>query len=296
MTGAKLAFIGLGAMGSKMAANLAGAGHHVSGFDCVPARNAVLRSLKGRQAASPADAANAAEIAFVMLPNAVHVSQAMTANDGILKAETPPRTIVNHSTIDPDETRRLADCAQSAGIAFVDCPVGRDPFAAEAGKSLFIVGGTASAKEMVMPYLELMGDTIVDAGAVGQASAVKVANNYMSTIGSIITAEALRLTEAYGVPTELAMRVFNGTLARNGHTQELFAKKVLAGDVSPGMSIDLSLKDVSIASDAMERHGIPSFMGPAAKAAFRCARGRGHGDNDWSDMYTVIGEIWNERR
>lgn len=288
----RIGFIGLGTMGRAMSANLIEADFAVSGFDVAPAAVEAFVAQGGTAAANPRAAAENADLVITMLPNAPHVEEAMAGPDGFLAAPGAGRLMLNSSTIDPAEATRLAGIAAEAGWRYLDCPVGRTAADAERGTSLFMLGGDAVDKTAVRPVLEAMGTDIVDCGAIGQASTIKITNNYLSIVASVLTAEALRMAEAGGVAPAAVFEVVNSTTAMNGHTKANFANKVLAGDVAPGFSIDNAYKDLGIAVDAMAREGIPCFTGPGALQAYEDARTRGQGPNDWSDIYTLVGEMW----
>jgi 4-hydroxybutyrate dehydrogenase/sulfolactaldehyde 3-reductase len=291
-----IGFIGLGTMGQAMARNLIKGGFTVAGYDIAAPAVAALAEAGGRAAGSPREAAEGAELVIAMLPNTPHVEQALGGEDGVFAADSPSRLVMNSSTIDPGDARELARLCERAGWRYLDCPVGRTADHAARGESLFMVGGAPEDKTAVRPALEAMGDTIIDCGAVGMASTIKITNNYLSIIASIATAEALRFAEAGGVSPKAALEVINQTVAMNGHTKINYPAKALAGDLQPGFAIDHAHKDLGIAVHAMARDGIPCFLGPAGLEAYGAARDRGHGTSDWSDMYNVIDEIARERR
>ncbi len=286
---ATIGVIGLGAMGGGMAGNLLKGGFVVQGYDVAEAAVQALVTVGGRAAGTPREAATGAELVITMLPNAPHVEAVMGGPDGLLAAESPTRRVMNCSTIDPGEAKRLAGLAVAAGWAYLDCPVGRTAVEAREGRSLFMLAGAEVDKAAVRPALEAMGTTIVDCGAVGQGSAIKIANNYLSIICSVATAEALRLAEAFGVTPQATSEVINQTVAVNGQTKIHYPRKVLAGDVTPGFAVDHAFKDLGIAVEAMAREGVPCFMGESGLTAYRQARAEGRGANDWSDLYNMVG-------
>ena len=250
----------------------------------------------GVPAGSPTDAASGAQLVITMLPNVPDIEAVLTGVDGVMNTPGDGRRLMNSSTIDPAAAKRLGELVGTSGWRYLDCPVGRTAVDAEQGRSLFMLGGEAEDKAFVRPVLEAMGDTIVDCGEVGHAMTIKIANNYLSTVAAVLTAEALHLVKAGGVSTESALEVINNTIAMNGHTKINFAKKVLAGDVRPGFAINHAAKDLGIAAAAMEREGIPCFVGAAALEAYIAARKDNRGDNDWSDIYNLVGEMWRSKK
>jgi 4-hydroxybutyrate dehydrogenase/sulfolactaldehyde 3-reductase len=285
-----IGFIGLGTMGQAMGRNLIKGGFTVGGYDIAEGAVAALAEAGGRAAGSPREAAEGADMVIAMLPNTPHVEQALTGAEGAFAADSPGRLFMNSSTIDPGDARQLAGLCEGAGWRYLDCPVGRTADHAARGECLFMVGGAEADKAAVRPALEAMGDTIIDCGGVGMAGTIKITNNYLSIIASIATAEALRFAEAGGVDAQAALAIINQTMAMNGHTKVNFPAKALAGDLKPHAH-----KDLGIAVQAMARDGIPCFLGSGGLKAYDAARERGHGANDWSDMYNVVDEIAKEK-
>lgn len=288
---ANIGFIGLGAMGSAMARNLLTTGYRVTGFDLSEAARDRLIAAGGTAAASPRAAAEAADLVITMLPDAPDVEAALIGEQGILSLPSQGRLLMNCSTIDPAEARRLAAKAADAGWSYLDCAVGRTATQAIEGKCLFLLGGETGDKLAVGPVLKAMGDSVIDCGAVGQASAMKIVNNYLALVGCLATAEALMLARAASVKDVAALEVINGTSARNGNSMQNFPNKVLKGDVSPGFSLDLGRKDLAIAVAAMKREGLSSFLGEQALKAFDSAREEGHGGNDCTDLLNVLSKL-----
>lgn len=288
---ANIGFIGLGAMGSAMARNLLAAGYRVMGYDLSEAARERLTVEGGAAATSPRAAAEAGDLVITMLPDAPEVEAAFDGESGLLSLPSEGRLLMNCSTIDPAEACRLAAKAGDAGWSYLDCAVGRTATQAVEGKCLFLLGGKTGDKLAVGPVLKAMGDTIIDCGAVGQASAMKIVNNYLALVGCLATAEALMLARAASVKDAAALEVINGTSARNGNSLQNFPNKVLKGDVTPGFSLDLGRKDLAIAVTAMQREGLSSFLGEQALRAFDSAREEGHGGNDCTDLLNVLSKL-----
>lgn len=289
-------FVGLGTMGLSMAKNLVKGGFQVQGFDIAAPAMAALAEAGGQVAATPRAAGEGADMVMLMLPNSPHIRTALEGADGILSVVGDGRPIVNSSTIDPTDALDLRDLAIAAGWHYVDAPVGRTAAHAAAGQCLFMLGGEAEDKAGVRPALEAMGDSFVDCGAVGHGSTVKIVNNYLSVVASVLTSEALCLAEAGGVAPAAALAIVNETTAMNGHTKNIFPAKVLAGDVEPGFPVEHAAKDLGIALGALERAGIPSFVGPGARVAYEAAHQQGRDRNDWSDIYNAVATLWKDRQ
>ncbi len=284
----KIGFIGLGTMGGAFAANLVKAGFEVVGHDPFPAASAAARNAGAQIVETPAEAAAGADLVAILVPDVPQIEEVLGGNSGLLTHAGEGRVLMVMSTIDPGAVNRLAETVGEAGWRYVDCPIGRTADDARRANSTFMLGGAAEDKTRVTPMLEAIGSQIIDCGDVGHGMMIKVVNNFMSTVGAVLTAEALRLAEAGGVKAETVLEVVNGTVAMNGHSKNHYPNKVLVGDVSPGFAVKHARKDCKIAEKVMARLGMPNYVAPAAIAAYDLAMEQGHGDNDWSDMYNVV--------
>jgi 3-hydroxyisobutyrate dehydrogenase/glyoxylate/succinic semialdehyde reductase len=204
----KIGFIGLGIMGSRMAANLRSAGHTVLVHNRTREKAEHLLSLGAKWAASPADVALEAETVFTMLAPPEAVRQAALGGDGFLRALAPGRLWVDCSTVDPSFSREMAGKARESGIRFLDAPVtGSKDFAADA-KLTFWAGGEAADLEACRPLLECMGNRVIHCGGQGMGSSLKMVMNQM--LGTVMAAfsEGLVLGEALGLPRKELLEHF----------------------------------------------------------------------------------------
>jgi 4-hydroxybutyrate dehydrogenase/sulfolactaldehyde 3-reductase len=192
------------------------------------------------------------------------------------------------STIDPDLTDRLAAAAVAKGCAFVDAPVGRLASHAARGESLFMVGATDEAFARVRPLLEAMGTTIHHCGAPGTGIRTKLVNNYLAIVSCGLNAEALALSQRFGLSLEKTLEVVHGTTATNGQLKIAWVSKVLMGDTEPGFTIDLAHKDLTLIVTAAGAAGVPVPIADAARASFDAARVEGFGGRDFSAMVDVL--------
>ena len=275
-------------MGRPMASNLCRKGARLLVFDIDPAPMHALEALGARVAADVADMAVGSDVIFTMLPASAAVEDVVGGTKGLVACGRPGSVIVDMSTIDPLVTDRLAAAASAKGIGFVDAPVGRLTSHAERGESLFMVGADAAAFERIKPLLEAMGTTIHHCGAVGAGIRTKLVNNYLAIISCQLNAEALALSQRFGLDLEKTLDVIHGTTATNGQLKIAWPTKVLRGDVTPGFTIDLAHKDLTIIVDAANVARVPVSIAAAAREAFSVARSRGHGGEDFSAMVDVL--------
>jgi 4-hydroxybutyrate dehydrogenase / sulfolactaldehyde 3-reductase len=288
---AKIAFIGLGAMGLPMASNLVRKGFDVAGFDMDNEKVAQLVALGARAGQSIADTVGGAAIVVTMLPATRHVETVVLGADGVLAHIGNDAVLMDMSTIDPGGTDKVAAACKAQGIAFTDCPVGRLVSHAIKGESLFMVGGDDAVFARVEPLLNAMGNSLHRCGPVGMGTRMKVVNNYMLLVTAQVVAESIVLGTKLGLDIETMKTVTGSTTATNGQFQIALATKVLKDDIEPGFTIDLAFKDLGLAMAAAadNRLGLP--VGASAYSVFGAARATRFAAKDYSSLLTYACEM-----
>src|SRR5690554_5658010 len=153
----RIAFIGLGNMGSPMAQNLLKAGHELQVFDLVPAAVQTLTQAGAQAAASALEAVKDADVVISMLPASQHVEGLYLGDDGLLQHIASGALVIDCSTIAPQSAIKVSQAAREKGLRMVDAPVSGGTAGAEAGTLTFIVGGDAADLDQARPLLECMG-------------------------------------------------------------------------------------------------------------------------------------------
>jgi 4-hydroxybutyrate dehydrogenase / sulfolactaldehyde 3-reductase len=285
---AHIGFIGLGNMGRGMAANLARKGESLVVHDVVEAPVRALVDIGARAASSAAELAAQSDVIFTMLPTTASVADVVGGASGLLAHARKGTVVVDMSTIDPLVTDRLAADAASRGIEFADAPVGRLASHAAKGESLFMVGAAPETFARIKPLLEKMGTTIHHCGGVGTGMRTKLVNNYLAIISCQLNAEAVALSQRFGLDLAKTLEVIHGTTATNGQLKIAWPSKVLAGDTAPGFTIDLAHKDLTLIVEAANAARVPVPIAAIAREAFSHARSSGHADKDFSAMVDVL--------
>jgi 4-hydroxybutyrate dehydrogenase/sulfolactaldehyde 3-reductase len=285
-----IGFIGLGRMGRPMASNLAKKGFTLVVYDVNPKASAALESLGARVANGAAGVAQASDVVITMLPSSVEVEASVLGPDGILANSRSGQLMMDMSTVDPRTTDRLAQECASRGVAFIDAPVGRLASHADRGESLFMIGASPADLERVQPLLEAMGTTIRHCGKVGTGIRTKLVNNYLAIVSCELNAEALALSQRFGLDLATTLSVIDGTSATNGQLRMNWAGKVLAGDITPGFTIDLAHKDLSLILTAAGAEKVPLPVAAAAREMFSLARAGRHAQDDFSSIVDVLCE------
>ncbi len=291
---ATIAFIGLGNMGSPMAANLLKAGHQLKVFDVVPASVQHAAGLGATAASGPADAVAGAEAVVTMLPAGAHVREVYLGPGGILAAAAPGTLFMDCSTIDVATARDVAAEAEKAGMAMIDAPVSGGVGGAEAGTLTFMVGGSAEAFAWAEPFLQAMGKTVVHAGGAGNGQAAKICNNMVLGISMIAVCEAFVLADALGLDRQ---KLFDIASKASGQCWSLTSYCPVPGpvptspanrDYAAGFTAAMMLKDLRLAQDAATRSSAATPLGAEAAQLYSLFAAQGGSGVDFSGIIKFL--------
>jgi 3-hydroxyisobutyrate dehydrogenase len=267
---ARIAFIGLGAMGGGMAATLARKGHAVSAFDLDAGAVARAADAGCRSATTLKAAVAGAEAVVTMLPAGAHVLSVLTGPDGVLVHAERDAILMDCSTVAVEDARQAIAAAEATGRAMVDAPVSGGVAAAAAGALTFMVGGAASAFERAKPILSDMGKAVIHAGTPGAGQAAKICNNMLLGVSMIATCEAFVLAEKLGLD---ARAFFEIASQSSGQCWSMTSYAPVAGlvptapvnrDFANGFAGALMLKDLTLASEAASSGQVDARMGALA--------------------------------
>ena len=286
MTAAKprtIAFIGLGIMGSPMAANLVRAGHTVTGANLTQGPIDKLIADGGKGAASIAEAVAGAEIVITMVPADPQVEEAILGEDGVLAHAAPGTLVIDMSSITPQTSIKVAAAAKEKGIRTLDAPVsGGEAGAVEAVLSI-MVGGEADDFAEAKPLFDVLGTTVIHVGPAGAGQTVKAANQLIVAVNIQVVAEAVVFLENAGVDLPAALDVLAGGLA--GSTVLNRKKSNMIGrEFAPGFRIDLHHKDMGIVTAAARAVEAPLPVGSLVAQLVASARANGDGSLDHSAL------------
>ena len=282
----KIAFIGLGIMGSPMAVHLAKAGHDVVGYNRTASRAQPLVNAGGRAAGSMAEAVAEAGVIAVMVPDSPDVRDVLAGSGdtaGVFDSAKPGALIIDFSSIRPDVSVELAERATQRGFRLIDAPVsGGEAGAINAALSI-MVGGTAEDFAAAEPILQVVGKTIVHVGPSGSGQTVKAANQLIVAANIQVLAEAVVFLEAYGVDMAAAVTVLGGGLA-GSKVLDQKAGKMLTRSFEPGFRIELHHKDLGIVTSAAREAGVVIPVGAILAQLMASAKAVGDGALDHSAL------------
>lgn len=289
----KIAFIGLGHMGSPMALNLVRAGHDLVVFDLALASVKTLVNAGARAAESASQAVRGVDIVITMLPASKHV-EGLYLGDGLIDEIDPSALMIDCSTIAPETARRVAASAYARGVRMIDAPVSGGTAGAAAGTLTFIVGGEAATLERARPILEKMGKNIFHAGAAGAGQVAKICNNMLLGILMIGTSEALALGVANGLNPKVLSDIIANSSGRNWATEVynpwpgVMPAAPASNGYGGGFGVDLMLKDLGLAAEAAlwTQASIP--LGELARNLYAVHSTAGNGKLDFSSILNLL--------
>ncbi|MDH6575220.1 2-hydroxy-3-oxopropionate reductase [Kitasatospora sp. MAP5-34] len=280
----KIAFIGLGIMGSPMAANLVKAGHTVTGFNLEQSAIDALVAAGGKGATSIADAVKDAEVVITMVPADPHVLQVILGEGGVLENVQPGTLVIDMSSITPQTSIKVAAAAKEKGVRTLDAPVsGGEAGAVEAVLSIMVGGDDAADFAEAKPLFDALGTTVVHVGPAGAGQTVKAANQLIVAVNIQVLAEAVVFLENAGVDLAAALDVLGGGLAGSTVLNRKKAN-MLNREFAPGFRIDLHHKDMGIVTDAARAVGAALPVGAVVAQLVASARANGDGSLDHSAL------------
>ncbi|MCR9270355.1 MAG: 3-hydroxyisobutyrate dehydrogenase [Hyphomonadaceae bacterium] len=292
----RIAFIGLGNMGSGMCANLVKAGHQVTAFDLNAEAVSAATKAGASAATSIAKAVLGAEAVVTMLPAGKHVLSVYFDAHGVASKAEAGTLFLDCSTIAVEDARTASNKAAELGFEMADAPVSGGVAAASGGTLTFMVGGTESAFARAKPILEAMGKTIVHAGAAGNGQVAKIANNMLLGISMIATCEAFDLAERLGLD---AQTFFDISSKASGQNWSMTSYCPAPGpvptapsnrDYEPGFAVDMMLKDLRLAAGAAKSADANTRFGTLATEVYEKLSENGFGNKDFSVIMQHLGE------
>ncbi len=253
-------------MGGPMAANLAAAGHDVTGFDVTDvAIDGVNRAVSAQQAVE------GAEVVVTMLPNGAILRD--VAN-GIIPQMSKDTVLCDCSTVDVDAAKAVAQQCEAAGVLSMDAPVSGGIGGAQAGSLTFMVGGSSQAFDVMQPLLDIMGQKAVHCGPAGAGQSAKICNNMILGVTMIGTCEAFVLADKLGLDRQ---KMFDVVSTSSGYSWTMNAYTPVPGvgaqspadnDYKPGFAAELMLKDLRLSQMAAQSADADTPMGQLAEALY----------------------------
>jgi 3-hydroxyisobutyrate dehydrogenase-like beta-hydroxyacid dehydrogenase len=289
--GERVGFIGLGIMGSRMAANLARAG-----FDLVvwnrteQTAREWAASHSGQVASSPAEVGRRADIVITMLVDGPQVGSVLLdqGTSETLAAHEAP-LVIDMSTIGPAAARRIGERLGEHGVAFLDAPVTGSSPKAEDGNLTIMAGGSGSDFERARPLFDAMGELIVHVGPQGHGQMVKLVNNSVAAVNTAAVAEALLLARRAGVDLDALVTVMRAGSGASAML-ELKERPMREHDYTALFKLAHMLKDLRLCLEEAEAVGIGMGLVEETAEILAQAAEAGHGDDDFAALLAPLEE------
>ena len=279
----RVGFIGIGAMGWPMCANLLKGGHDLTVFDADPARAARFVAEVGGRAASSIGEIAGAEVVVTMLPTSAVVRQALMEDEGgaFAKAIKPGLVVVDMSSSEPGDTQALAPRLAERGAALIDAPVsGAVPRAITGTLAIMIGGEDEAAIAKATPVLLSMGQTLFRTGPLGSGHAMKALNNYVAAAGMAAACEAILIGKRFGLDPSIMVDIMNVSTGRNFATEVVIKDQVISGKYAGSFALGLMAKDVRIAADLGEAVKLDAPVSRLIRERYATARDAIGGERD----------------
>ena len=279
ITNTRVAFLGLGIMGSGMARRLLRAGARISVFNRSAERAEALAGEGARAAATPRDAVAGADIVFSMVADDDASRDVWDGGRGALAGVRPGTVLVECSTVTVGRIGELAESATRIGCDLVDAPVTGSKLQAAGGELVFLVGASEDSLARIRPLLEVMGHTIVHLGPTGSGALVKLINNFLCGVQAASLAEAIAVIERSTLDRGQALAaIVNGS--PGSPVMKTLAGRITAQDFSPNFYLHLLAKDLGYAIAEGESRGVPMATASTALEILKRSIERGDGEKD----------------
>ena len=287
---ATLGFVGLGAMGGRMARRLLDAGFALHGYNRTAAKAADLVAAGMKRVSSPREAAERAEAVFTMVTDDAALDAVTRGPQGILAGLRPGAILIEMSTVSPAVIHRLADEVAARGAALLDAPVSGSPATLEAGQLSFMVGGDPAVLERARPFLAAIGPTMTHVGPAGLAKSMKIAVNQGLAVQMLVFAESVLLAEKAGVARERAVEVLLKSVVASPMVKYR-GPFVLGMPAEAWFDVDMMQKDLRLALDMARASAVSLPSVALTHELLTAAKGLGLAKYDFAVLFDVLAQI-----
>jgi 3-hydroxyisobutyrate dehydrogenase len=291
----RVAFLGLGIMGSRMAANVAKAGFELVAWNRTRSTaEAFCAQNEAILADTPAAAADGAAFVITMVVDGPQVEAVLLGEDGAAAAAAPGTLFIDCSTIGPAYTHEIAAALAERDLRLLDAPVTGSSPKAQDGTLTIMVGGDEQDFARARPLFEAMGELIVHAGPQGQGQMVKLLNNAVAASNCAVLGQALVVGARAGVDLEALTRVM-GAGAGGSAMLDLKARPMREHDYTTLFKLEHMLKDVRLCLEEGQGLGVPFPSAAYTREVLTAAMGLGHADDDFAAMIEALENAGNTK-
>ena len=268
-----IGFVGLGNLGSKLAATLRRNGRELIVHDRDAAAAKPLLDQGAHWAATPRELALRSDLIITCLPSPAISAQVLEQPDGVLAGLSAGKLWLEMSTTEEGEVRRLGERVMRLGAQALDAPVSGGCHRAATGNISIFVGGERGAFERALPALRIMGRRIIHIGPLGSASVLKVITNYLAFVHLAALTEAWAVANKAGMDPKTTYEAIKAS-SGNSFVHETESQVILNGSYDINFTVDLVLKDIGLFLDLARRNDVPTEVADTVTAMFRDTQSR----------------------
>ena len=287
---AAVGFVGLGAMGGRMAKRLLDAGHRVVGYNRTAEKARALVAAGLVLEKSPRAVAESVDAVLSMVTDDKALRAIALGPDGVIAGLRPGAVWAEMSTVSPEVTRELGAAITARGAALIDAPVSGSPITLEAGQLSFMVGGDPAALEKVRSCLLAIGPTITHVGELGLAVTMKIATNLGLAVQMLAFSEAVVLAEKAGIARERAVEVLLKSVIASPMVKYR-GPFVLGMPAEALFDVNMAQKDLGLALSMGRALGVPLPSVALVDELLSAARGLDLADYDFAVVFDVIARM-----
>lgn len=283
----KTGWIGLGAMGTPMAANLQKAGFDMQVYNRTAEKTANLVSLGANNLSSPQAVAASSEVIFLMLTNADAIHEVLTRENGLLQGIEPGKTVIDMSTIAPGESRKFAEMIGEKGGRYIDAPVSGSVGAAVASQLVVLAGASSTDAALVAEFFDVLGKKTIYFGDIGNGSSAKLVINQLLAITGQGVAEAILFAERAGLDLENIFDMITNSGMNTGMFQtkiEMFRNK----NFPSAFMMELMSKDLGLITQEIGALHLDLPLTSKADATYSSAKQNGFAKMDMAAVYLEL--------
>ena len=289
---ATLGFVGLGAMGSRLACRLLEARYTVAGYNRTRDKAKPLVEAGMRLYGSPREVAEMSEVVFSMVTDNAALRAVALGPDGIVAGLRRDAVYAEMSTVSPAVTREIGEAVAAHGAAMLDAPISGSTITVEQGQASIAVGGDVAALERVRPYLLAMGPGgITHVGPLGLAKTMKIATNLGLAVQMLAFSEAVLLAEKSGIRREVAVEALMKSVIASPMVKYRGPFVVGKMPTDAWFPVPMIQKDLQLALDQAHAVGVPLPTTALVQEWLTMARGLGLGDYDFAILFDVLASL-----
>ena len=287
---ANLGYVGLGAMGGRMAARLLAKGHVVTGYNRTRSKAQWLIERGMKWGDSPRRVSEAADVIFVMVSDSAALEAVVDGPDGVIAGLRAGQVVIDMSTVSPTVSRAVAAKAREKGADMLDAPVSGSVATLEQGKLSVMVGGQGATFERVKPLLEDVGPKVTHVGENGLALSMKIAHNLSLAVQMLAFSESVLLAEKSGIDRETAVDILTHSVIASPMIQYR-GPFVLRMPEEAWFNVNMMQKDMQLALEMGRQLDVPLPTTAIVDQFLTAARAQGLAEQDFAVMFSVLAQL-----